>query len=77
MPFTEIFLFIVATVIQQLLAPRPPKPKPAALTDFDVLTADAGRPVPVVFGTVLVKGSNIVWFGDLRSTPIKSGGGKK
>ena len=77
MPFSQIFLFIIATIIQTLLAPKPVKPKPAALSDFDVPTADAGRPIPVVFGTVLVKGPNVVWFGDLRSTPIKSGGGKK
>ena len=75
--FSQIAFFIVTSIISHLLAPKPPKPKPAALSDFDVPTADEGKPVPVVFGTVLVKGPNVVWFGDLRTSPIKSGGGKK
>jgi hypothetical protein len=31
---------------------------------MDNPTADAGRPVPVVFGTVTVKGLNVLWYGD-------------
>jgi len=77
MPFSQIFFFIISTIIQALLAPKPPKPKPAALADFDVPTAEEGRPIPVVFGTVLIRGPNVVWYGDLRNTPIQSGGGKK
>lgn len=47
------------------------------LKDFDVPVAEQGRPVPVVFGTVLVEGANVLWYGDLSSTPIKTKGGKK
>ncbi len=59
------------------LAPKPPQPKPAALADFDVPVAEEGRPIPVVFGTVTLTGPNVLWYGDLRSTPITSKGGKK
>lgn len=59
------------------LAPKPPRPKPAALDDFDVPVAEEGRPVPVVFGTVTLTGANVLWYGDLRSDPIKAKGGKK
>jgi hypothetical protein len=39
----------------------------------------SGRPVPVVFGTITVKGSNILWFGEksLREYEKSEGGGKK
>lgn len=72
-----IAVLLVSALIATALAPKPPAPKPAALQDFDVPVAEQGRPVPVVFGSVLVTGANVLWYGDLRSTPIKTKGGKK
>lgn len=66
--FFQIVLLIISYAISYALAPKPPKPKPASLSDFDVPTADASRPIPVVFGTVLVTGPNVVWYGDLRTS---------
>jgi hypothetical protein len=77
MPWTYIAVWIVTTLIQYALAPKPPKPRPAGLQDIEAPTAEEGRPIPVVFGTVLVKSPNVVWYGDLRTTPIKSKGSKK
>ena len=51
--------------------------QPASLSDVDAPTAEEGRPIPVVFGTVLLRGSNVVWYGDLEADPIKKKGGKK
>ncbi|MBU6952756.1 hypothetical protein KP814_32075 [Hahella sp. HN01] len=73
----QIVVWIVATLVQYALAPKPPQPPAAELKDLDAPTADEGRPIPVVFGTVLVRSANVVWYGDLRTTPIKSKGGKK
>jgi len=75
--WVQLAIFIISAVISYLLAPKPPQPKPASLSDFDAPTADEGRPIPVVFGTVTVTGANVVWYGDLRVTPIQKGGGKK
>lgn len=72
-----IAVIVVAAFVATALAPKPPKPKPAALTDFEVPTAEEGRPIPVVFGTVWVTGPNVIWMGDLSVTPIKSKGAKK
>lgn len=72
-----LVLFIASSVLSMVLAPKPPKPKPAALSDFEVPTAEEGRPIPVVFGTVTIKGPNVVWYGDLLAKPIKKKGGKK
>jgi hypothetical protein len=75
--WAAIAVLIVSVLIQYALQPKTPQPQAAELKDFDAPTADEGRPVPVVFGTVLVKSANVVWYGDLRTTPIRSKGGKK
>lgn len=75
--FVQLLVFVVSALIQAALAPRPPQPKPATISDFDVPTAEEGRPIPVVFGEVLLLGLNVVWYGDLYAEPIKTKGGKK
>ena len=39
--------------------------------------AEEGKAIPVVFGDAWVKGSNVVWYGDLRTTAITKKSGKK
>lgn len=77
----EIAAYIVFMLVSYALAvhmaPKPEKPKPAALADFEIPTAEEGRPIPVVFGTVRINGPNVIWYGDLRTVPIKTKGGKK
>lgn len=75
--WVQIAIMIVAAIVSYALAPKPPTPKPAALSDFDVPTAEEGRPIPVIFGTVWITGPNVLWYGDLRSVPIRASGGKK
>lgn len=75
--FIYIAILLVSTYVSIALAPKPPKPKPAALSDFDIPTAEQGRPIPIVFGTVLVTGPNVIWYGDLDTKDIKQKGGKK
>lgn len=72
-----IAVLLVSSIVAIALAPKPPKPKPASLADFDIPTAEQGRPIPMVFGTVLVTGPNVIWYGDLGTRAIKSSTGKK
>jgi len=74
-----LVLFIISTVLSYVLAPKPAdmNAAPASLKDFSVPTAEEGRPIPVVFGTVVIREPNVVWYGDLYARPIKSKGGKK
>lgn len=67
---------VVAVVAAFALAPKPTKPRPASLSDFEVPLAQQGRPVPVVFGTVTIRGPNVLWYGDLTVDPIEAEGGK-
>lgn len=75
--WVQIILLVVSYIVSVALAPKPPKPKPAALNDFDIPMAEQGRPIPVIFGTALVTGPNVMWYGDLRTTAITTSGGKK
>jgi len=75
----QIVVSLVLTAISYALSPKPKNtpPKAAGLDDFNLPTAEEGRPIPVVFGTVLLRGPNVVWAGDLRVDPIRKSGGKK
>ena len=75
--FYYLAVLVVSSVVAMALAPKPKPPKPAALSDFDAPTAEEGRAVPVIFGTVWITGPNVVWYGDLESEPIRKKGGKK
>ncbi len=75
----QIVVSLVLTAISYALSPKPKNtsPKAAGLDDFNLPTAEEGRPIPVVFGTVLLRGPNVVWAGDLKVDPIRKSGGKK
>jgi hypothetical protein len=60
----SLLIGIAVTVVAYLLMPKPKAPPPPAVQDMDNPTAEAGRPIPVVFGTLTVKGTNILWYGD-------------
>ncbi|QPC91458.1 hypothetical protein [Mesorhizobium sp. INR15] len=51
-----------------LLMPKSKSQKTEEVTDMDSPTAEGGRPIPVVFGELWVKGVNIIWFGDKATT---------
>jgi hypothetical protein len=72
-----LIVLIIATVVARALTPKPEPPKPASLEDFQAPTAEEGRAIPVIFGTVWLNAPNVTWYGDLRSTPIRKSGGKK
>jgi predicted phage tail protein len=65
-----LLVSLVLNVVAYLLAPKPKTPKPDAARDLEDPTAEAGRPIPVVFGTITVKGGNILWFGE-KSIKVK------
>ena len=69
--------FVVALVLVTALAPKPQSAKPAGLGDVQAPTAEEGREIPVLFGTRLCRGPNIVWYGDFETQAIQKKGGKK
>ncbi|HID49349.1 MAG TPA: hypothetical protein EYP40_07040 [Chromatiales bacterium] len=70
-------LFIISSVLQIMLAPTPRVEHAKPASDFSAPVAEEGRPIPVVFGEVLIEAPNVVWYGDSEAQPIYSGGGGK
>ena len=73
--FAFLVKLAVMVVLAYLLRPKPPSgprggPKPVGLEDFDLPTAEEGRPIQVLFGKKRLKGPNVVWYGHLRSEAI-------
>ena len=74
MGFWLAFLqYVAVMIISELLLPKPDieNAKPASLGDFQFPTAEEGRAVPIIYGTVRVNGPNLGWFGDLSTKAIK------
>lgn len=72
----SLVMMVIAYAIQMILMPRPEN-NDAVVGDMDVPTAEDGKTIPVVFGTILLKDSNIIDYFDAQAEAIKSGGGKK
>lgn len=77
MGWEYIVVLLIVAIIGIAMAPKPPVPKPPSLADFDVPTAEEGRPIPWVFGEGWLTGYNVLWYGDLATQKIKKKGGKK
>ena len=73
----QILVWVITTVIGSLLAPRPQKPAAPSAGNLEVPVAEAGKPIPVLFGTRIIRQANVVWYGDLVADPIRKKGGKK
>src|SRR5574340_857090 len=72
----EVFIaWVATTVLSILLAPKPQTPKAGEVSNIP--TAEAGRPISVLFGSRLIQAPNVVWWGDVRTTPIKKRSGFK
>lgn len=62
----QIIVSIVLALLSYFFPSKPKTPKPASATEMENPTADAGRPIPVVFGTITIKGPNFLWYGDKK-----------
>lgn len=67
----SIAISVAITVVAYLIMPKPKQPKPEAAKDMEGPTADQGRPIPVVFGTMIVKGINCLGYWDKSSKTYK------
>ncbi len=69
-------VWLVLMVVSYMLAPKP-KVQRAEVQEGEVPTASASDPIPVVFGEVEIKQSNVVFWGDPYTKAIKTKSGKK
>lgn len=71
-----IIMLIISIAVSYAMRPKPQNAKPPALTDFSVPTCEEGRDIQVIFGEVWIDDPNVLWYGDLRTSPIKAESGK-
>lgn len=73
----QIIAYIGMQVLSYLLTPKTTTSTTSA-SDMEATSVDSASPVPVLFGTRLMTQTNCVWYGDIKTTAIKSdSGGKK
>jgi hypothetical protein len=63
--FLGLIIALALMVVAYLIMPKPKQASPE-VQDMDDPTAEAGRPIPVLFGTMTIKGLNVLWFGEKR-----------
>lgn len=70
----QIIVAIILMVISYLLTPKPKQPKPPAAKDGDDPSIDISKSVKVVFGTMTVKETQVLWFGNKskRSSNVRA-----
>lgn len=77
------FVWIIAALIASyaltaLITPHPQNNiKPGTLQDFDFPQFEEGTAQAVFFGDCWTTGWMVLWYGNLRTTAIKSKAGKK
>ncbi len=72
-----VAMLVSSYFISAVIAPKPETPKPSSLEDFDFPQIEEGTPQAVVFGDVWISDWTVLWFGNLRTSAIRSRGGKK
>lgn len=76
----QLVLMVVSVAISMANQPDAPQTPNAEAGKLETPTAEEGSSIPVVFGTVVVKQSNVVWYGDPKVVDIvvnAGSGGKK
>lgn len=69
-------VLVISLIVARASAPKAATPPPGDISG-NIPTAEAGKAIPVLFGTRIISQPNIVWWGDIKTVPIYSDGGKK
>ena len=69
----SLVMSVATFLVSELIRPKPEleNARPADSGDFRVTTATEGRKVPLIWGTVLMDGPNIVWWGNISTDRIR------
>lgn len=72
-----IGLLVASFLISSMITPKATKPPPASLDEFDFPQVEEGTSQSVVFGDVWISDWCVLWYGNMRTSAIKSKGEKK
>lgn len=67
----SILVGFVVQVVGYMLMGQAKQEKTDDVSDLEAPTAEAGRPIPVLFGELEIKGLNVLWFGEKSSNQFK------
>lgn len=68
----QFAIAVVLAVMSYLFMPRPKLPTPDEAQELEAPMAEAGVPVPVVFGTKTMKAPNALWTGDVSTEQVRA-----
>lgn len=68
---------IVSLILAIALAPKQKKPPPPPIEQVEGPISDEGDSIPVVFGTVYLEQTCMVWYGDQRVEELREEVDKK
>ena len=63
--FVQLLIGLALNIIAYLIMPKPKQTTPE-IENMDNPTSEAGKPLPVPFGTITIKGLNCLWSGEKR-----------
>ncbi len=56
----NLLIAVALNVVAYLISPKTKTPKPAAASDPEAPTSEAGRPIPWVFGEMFIRSPNVL-----------------
>ncbi|MFT0211838.1 hypothetical protein VQ643_04380 [Pseudomonas sp. F1_0610] len=76
MIYYQIAILVVSLIVSYAMQPKPKSPKPAAIDDFNMPNTDEGTEQSVIFGDCWISGWQVLSYGNLRTSKIKTKSGK-
>lgn len=73
--WVQLVIWVVMMLIQYLLTPKQKSPTAGEVSGVPNISDEA--PIPVVFGTHDIQTPNLVWYGDVATSPIRISSSKK
>lgn len=75
--FVSLLAGLALSIVAYMIMPKPPAGQGPEYADADDPTAEAGKPIPLMSGSMTIKGLNILMFGrKAKTVRYVSQGGK-
>lgn len=74
--WVQIAILVVSMVISYAMRPKPKSPKPASIGDFDMPVVEEGTEQAVFFGDCWISGWQVLSYGNLRTSKVRTKSGK-
>lgn len=71
----QLIVAVALLLVSYAITPKPKSPKPPAVGQAELPSAEEGEAIPVIFGTVRVKQSSVLATFRARAIPIRKRAG--